>query len=122
MMQGLAMEFVEDPLTFQDQFSISQNQIDVCETAGLSWEGNAAGNTEDYLDLKGQNKPPSFIPGAFTTCGIMALVFSCICAVVGIISISIYGISDLKFTMHESGLGGESAATQGRESASPYRD
>ncbi|OKO96553.1 Iron transport multicopper oxidase FET3 [Penicillium subrubescens] len=56
-MQGLAMTFVEDSLTIQDHFSISQNQIDVCEAAGMSWEGNAAGNTEDYLDLKGQNKP-----------------------------------------------------------------
>ncbi|KAJ5363571.1 Multicopper oxidase type 2 [Penicillium cataractarum] len=119
MMQGLAMTFVEDPLAIQDQFSISQNQIDVCEAASMSWKGNAAGNTEDYLDLKGQNKPPGFIPAGFTTRGIVALVFSCICAVVGMISISIYGISDLKFTMHESGLGDESATAQEREE---YRD
>lgn len=34
MMQGLAMTFVEDALAIQDQFNISQNQIDVCEAAG----------------------------------------------------------------------------------------
>lgn len=122
MMQGLAITFVEVPFAIEDKVSISQSQIDVCEAAGISWEGNAAGNTEDYWDLTGQNTPPGFIPGAFTTRGIVALVISCICAVVGMISISVYGISDLKFTMHESGLDDESAATaQERDSASRYR-
>lgn len=72
------------------------------------------------MDLKGQNKPPGFIPAGFTTRGIVALVFSCICAVVDMISNSIYGISDLKFTMHESGLGDDGAV--GGESAQQYQN
>ncbi|KAJ5362052.1 Multicopper oxidase type 2 [Penicillium brevicompactum] len=123
MMQGLAMTFVEDPLSIQDTFSISQAQKDVCDAAGIAWEGNAAANTVDYLDLKGQNTPPGFIPGGFTTRGIVALVFSCVCAVLGMVSISIYGVSDLRFTMAESGLGGGAAVTTERgASAAEYRD
>lgn len=32
------MTFMEDPMTIQDQFSLSQNRVDVCEAAGMSWE------------------------------------------------------------------------------------
>jgi iron transport multicopper oxidase len=124
LMQGLAMTFVEDPLAIQNKINISQAQIDVCEAAGVSYEGNAAANTENYLDLKGQNTPPGFIPGGFTTRGIIALVFSCVCAVLGMVSISIYGLSDLKFTMTESGLGdGETTVTpQGEVPVRGYHD
>ncbi|KAJ5645758.1 Multicopper oxidase type 2 [Penicillium longicatenatum] len=124
LMQGLAMTFVEDPLAIQDNINISQAQIDVCEAAGVSYEGNAAANTENYLDLEGQNTPPGFIPGGFTTRGIIALVFSCVCAVLGMVSISIYGLSDLKFTMTESGLGdGETTVTpQGEAPVREYHD
>lgn len=123
MMQGLAMQFVEDPLAIQETTSVSQAQLDVCEAAGVAWEGNAAANTEDYLDLKGQNTPPGFIPNGFTTRGIVALVFSCICAVLGMVSISIYGISDLKFTMAESGLrDGDGMVAMGEAPTVHYRD
>ncbi|KAJ5732354.1 Multicopper oxidase type 2 [Penicillium malachiteum] len=57
LMQVLAMTFVEDPFAIQDTTTIPYNHIDVCKAAGVAYEGNAAANTEDYTDLKGQNTP-----------------------------------------------------------------
>ncbi|KAJ5729649.1 Multicopper oxidase type 2 [Penicillium malachiteum] len=112
LMQGLAMTFVEDPFAIQDTTTIPEDHIEVCKAAGVPYEGNAAGNTEDYTDLKG-----------FTTRGIVALVFSVVSAAVGMIAISIYGVSDLKFTMTESGMGDESASIgEVTEVSSEYRD
>lgn len=76
---------------------------------------HAAANAEDFLDLKGQNTPPGFIPPGFTVRGIVALVFSCISAVLGMAFLSMYGVSDLKFTMTESSL-------DGSEETAEYRD
>jgi iron transport multicopper oxidase len=55
LMQGLAMAFVEAPLQIQERVSIPQQQYDVCKAAGIPTQGNAAGNTENYLNLTGQN-------------------------------------------------------------------
>lgn len=49
--------------------------------------GNAAGNTEDLYDLTGENKATPPLPEGFTSRGIVALVSSCIAAVLGLISI-----------------------------------
>jgi iron transport multicopper oxidase len=51
-----------------------------------------SGNIVDYLNLKGQNNPLGFIPAGFITRSILALVFSCVCVVVGIISIAVHGV------------------------------
>lgn len=55
LMQGLGMTIIEAPPQIQDGISIPDQQYDVCRTAGIPTEGNAAGNTENYLDLSGQN-------------------------------------------------------------------
>ncbi|RAO71451.1 uncharacterized protein BHQ10_007463 [Talaromyces amestolkiae] len=115
LMQGLAMTFVTEPLEIQQQIDIPDNHIDICKAGGVAYEGNAAANTKDYLDLKGQNTPPGFIPPGFTARGIVALVFSCVSAVLGMVFLSMYGVSDLKFTMTESGL-------DGSEETPEYRD
>lgn len=57
------MTFISEPLEIQQQIDIPDNHIDICKAGGVPYEGNAAANTEDYLDLKGQNTPPGFIPG-----------------------------------------------------------
>ena len=56
----------------------------MCRAAGVPYEGNAAGNTVDYLNLDGQNKMPAALPAGFTARGIVALVFSCVSAFLGI--------------------------------------
>ncbi|KAJ6123678.1 Multicopper oxidase type 2 [Penicillium samsonianum] len=62
------------PRELQDNLVIPDDHIKVCEAVGVPYEGNAAANTEDYLNMKGENKPPGFIPEGFTAHGIVALV------------------------------------------------
>ena len=50
----------------------------------MPYTGNAAGNTVDYLNLDGQNEMPAPLPSGFTARGIVALVFSCVSAFLGI--------------------------------------
>jgi iron transport multicopper oxidase len=96
LQQGLAMTFVEAPMQLQESLTIPQNHYDACNAAGVKFEGNAAGNTENYLDLSGQNKQVGWLPAGFTTKGIVALVFSCVSAFLGIAFISFYGASGMQ--------------------------
>ena len=96
--QGLAIVLIEDPEGIQKQESqqITDNHKEICEKVGVPWEGNAAGNTENYLDLKGENVQHKRLPTGFTAKGIVALVFSCIAGVLGLAAISYYGMTDIK--------------------------
>jgi len=98
----------------QERLNIPQNHYDVCKAGGIPTEGNAAANTEDYLDLKGQNKQVGWLPAGFTARGIVALVFSCVSAVVGIIFLVVYGLSDLKFKGEESDGAAETSEVAGK--------
>ncbi|RAK74980.1 ferro-O2-oxidoreductase [Aspergillus fijiensis CBS 313.89] len=126
--QGLAMTFVEAPALVQERLTIPADHWEVCRAAGVPDEGNAAANTVDYLDLTGQNAQPAWLPAGFTARGIIALVFSCVSAVVGMGFITMYGLSDLKFTETELGMGelavtDEVAMTEFREEpVTAYRD
>ncbi|KAJ5629486.1 Iron transport multicopper oxidase fetC [Penicillium herquei] len=95
LMQGLAMVMIEAPLQIQERVTIPENHYEVCKAAGVEYEGNAAGNTEDYLDLAGQNKQVGWLPAGFTTKGIVAMVFSCVSAFLGMAFISVYGASGI---------------------------
>ncbi|KAJ5633512.1 ferro-O2-oxidoreductase [Penicillium herquei] len=103
--QGLAMTFVEAPMVLQQRLTVPDDHWEVCRAASVPDVGNAAANTVDYLDLKGQNTQPAWLPAGFTARGIVALVFSCISAVAGMAFITMYGLSDLKFTETEPGMG-----------------
>jgi iron transport multicopper oxidase len=91
MMSGLAATFIEAPLDLQSHLTIPQDQYDICKAGGVKTSGNAAGDTENVFDLDGQNSPPGFIPAGFTARGIVALVFSCLAAFVGLAVIIWYG-------------------------------
>lgn len=93
---GLAMLLIEAPKQIQERITIPDDHYDACKAAGVPFKGNAAGNTENFLDLKGQNKQPGFIPNGFTARGIVALVFSVAAAVIGVTSIVIYGLADIR--------------------------
>ncbi|KAJ5946827.1 hypothetical protein N7454_003666 [Penicillium verhagenii] len=101
--QGLAMLLIEAPLQIQERMSISDAQKDVCRAAGVDFEGNAAANTEDYLDLAGQNKQVAWLPAGFTARGIVAMVFSCVSAFMGMAVISIYGASGIQSKKRQPG-------------------
>ncbi|GKZ89252.1 CAZyme family AA1 [Aspergillus niger] len=126
LMQGLAMTFVEAPLLIQNRLSIPADHKAACEAAGVPWEGNAAGNVEDYLDLKGQNKQPGWIPDGFTARGIVSMVFTVISAILGMGGIVLYGLSDLKFSRKEGAAdvqaAGSGNASQDAGTQEVYQD
>ncbi|KAH6891173.1 Cupredoxin [Thelonectria olida] len=93
VVSGLIATFVENPLELQKTISIPDNHLEACKAAGMATQGNAAGNTEDYLDLTGENIPPPRLPAGFTTKGVVALVFSCIAGILGICVVGWYGMS-----------------------------
>lgn len=112
--QGLGMVMVEAPSQLQQQMSIPSDHLAACAAAGVQTEGNAAGNTEDYTNLKGQNTQPGWIPDGFTARGIVAMVFTVLSAFLGMGSIVLYGLSDLKFVSDN--------AQGGQEEVEEYRD
>ncbi|CAN6614071.1 iron transport multicopper oxidase Fet3p [Trichomonascus vanleenenianus] len=117
MDQGLAMTFIEAPDVLQKTLQIPEGHYDVCRAAGLQYKGNAAGNETDFLNLAGQNAQHPDLPPGFTARGIVALVFSCVSAFLGMATIAWYGMSDLSKTdsiivAHEEGLDEESAVDE----------
>lgn len=88
MDSGLAATMIEAPSVLQEQTVIPQDFMDLCATDGTATAGNAAGNTDDYLDLSGQNRMVPWLPSGFTTKGYVALVFSCVSGVLGVVTIA----------------------------------
>ncbi|KAJ9129952.1 Multicopper like protein [Coniochaeta hoffmannii] len=95
VVSGLAATFVEAPLELQSQLKdkIPQDHLDACADLSVPTTGNAAGNTVDLLDLKGQPEPPKPLPKGFTARGIVALVFSIISGLLGVGTIIWYGLA-----------------------------
>lgn len=75
---------VEQPLALQQTIKIPQNHLDACSSLNVPTAGNAAGNTEDFLDLKGANAAPKPLPDGFTARGIVAMTFSILAALIGL--------------------------------------
>ncbi|KAK5703725.1 hypothetical protein LTR97_002738 [Elasticomyces elasticus] len=95
LVTGLAATIIEAPLELQKTLTIPEDHLEVCREAGVATEGNAAGNTVDVLDLKGQNESVPPLATGFTARGYVALVFSCISAVLGMAVIAWYGAAPL---------------------------
>ncbi|KAH4051143.1 hypothetical protein HBI26_149390 [Parastagonospora nodorum] len=89
---------IERPLDIQRQLAgkIPEDHLKVCEVGSVPTAGNAAGNTKDLLDLSGENKSPGELPAGFTARGIVALVFSCLAAFLGMATIGWYGMRPIK--------------------------
>lgn len=62
IVSGLLATFVEAPLELQKTLELPASHLANCKAAGLPFEGNAAGNRDDFLDLTGQNAPPRPLP------------------------------------------------------------
>ncbi|KAJ4991828.1 multicopper oxidase [Stagonosporopsis vannaccii] len=97
MASGLAITLIEAPLAIQTQLAgkIPQDHWDACTAGNVPVAGNAAGNTVDLLDLTGENKSPGQLPAGFTARGIVALVFSCVSAFLGMGVIGWYGFKPI---------------------------
>ncbi len=52
---GLAVTFIEAPLTLLQTQSIPEAANELCESQGIPIAGNAAGNTQNLTDLDGAN-------------------------------------------------------------------
>lgn len=74
---------VEAPLELQKTLKIPEDHYQACHDSDTLHAGNAAGNTVDLLDLTGENGSPPPLPAGFTARGIVALVFSCLSAFIG---------------------------------------
>ncbi|EFQ33392.1 multicopper oxidase [Colletotrichum graminicola] len=109
---GLLATFVEAPLDLQKTLSIPQNHLDVCAAANVPTAGNAAGNTKDFLDLSGQNTPPARLPDGFTARGIVALVFSCITGILGVLVVGWYGLAKTENGPSRVGYAGSASVAQ----------
>lgn len=106
MDSGLIATMIEAPLELQAQkrrlglgpgiAAIPESHIDACKAAGLLYEGNAGGNTTDFLELANENVPPKPLPAGFEAKGIVALVFSVIAAFLGVAVICWYGVGEIK--------------------------
>ncbi|KAK4497613.1 hypothetical protein PRZ48_010266 [Zasmidium cellare] len=102
--QGLGMLMIEAPDILQTQRdTVPQQHFDTCKAAGIAYEGNAAGNTVNLLDLKGEKKQSTWLPSGFTARGIVALVFSCISAILGMTMIAVYGFLEPVAKQHTVG-------------------
>ncbi|WPH03356.1 Hypothetical protein R9X50_00623500 [Acrodontium crateriforme] len=92
---GLAAVMIEDPLQLQKMVTVPQDHYDVCKAGNVPTAGNAAGNTINVFDLSNQNKSVAPLPAGFTARGIVALVFSCIAAFLGLAAIAWYGAAPI---------------------------
>lgn len=108
METGLVATMIEAPYELQRQnLTIPPAFKEACLAQGLPDSGNAAGHgvavdagvtpndVSDWMDMTGvpMSVPP--LPAGFTPRGIVALVFSCISAVLGIAVVSWYGAGDI---------------------------
>ncbi|EKD17492.1 uncharacterized protein L3040_006607 [Drepanopeziza brunnea f. sp. 'multigermtubi'] len=93
--QGLIATMIEAPLDIQKSQTIPQDHFDACAVGKIPTVGNAAGNTEDFFNLKGANTAPKPLPDGFTARGIVALAFSVLAGVIGCAVIAWYGLADM---------------------------
>ncbi len=92
---GLIATMVEAPLEMQKTLSVPEDHWQVCRDSNTPTTGNAAANTKDLLDLTGANVGVGPLPDGFTARGIIALLFSCLGAFLGIAVISWYGAAPI---------------------------
>lgn len=96
-MSGLVATFVEAPLQIQQRISFPDVMLQQCQRQNIPISGNAANHTESnggLLDLNGEASAPPPLPGGFTAKGYGAMAGCCIAAVIGLITIVWYGLTD----------------------------
>ncbi|KAJ4520486.1 hypothetical protein HRR83_002491 [Exophiala dermatitidis] len=96
---GLIMTFVESPLTLQHQLAdkIPANHWAACAANDPPYlvAGNAAGLTENLLDVSEAPAPHAPLPDGFTTKGIVAMTFSILAGLLGIATVAWYGMGEM---------------------------
>lgn len=62
VVSGLMATFIEAPLELQKTIELPSNHLDACKAGNVPVAGNAAGNTKNLLDLRGEPRPPKPLP------------------------------------------------------------
>lgn len=88
VVSGLVATMIEAPEDLQKSLTIPEDHLEACKAQNIPIAGNAAGNTKNLLDLNGAARSPGPLPSGFEARGIVALVFSCLAAVLGMAVIS----------------------------------
>ncbi|KAI1388946.1 multicopper oxidase [Hypoxylon trugodes] len=89
---GLIATMVEAPLELQKTITIPEDHLKVCANAHIATSGNAAANM-NFLDLTGEPKSPDRLPDGFTTRGKVALAFSALSGILGVLVVIWYGLA-----------------------------
>lgn len=139
---GLSITLIEDPLTLQQSLpsllttstitntttsnnitfeAIPASHFSACalNNPATPTTGNAAGNTLDLLNLKGEPAPANPLPAGFEAKGIVALVFSCIAAFLGVAVIGWYGMKETSGSFGQNGRG-TTVGGDGKEGAGMF--
>lgn len=102
LVQGLAIQLVEAPnelRSFLNYDDLPEDYIGICDASGIHTKGNAAGNTDNWLDLTGQNLQPNSLPPGFTIKGYIAMAICVIAALLGLKEIVDFGMEDVKYSL-----------------------
>ncbi len=97
MISGLVATFVEAPLQIQENIRFPEVMLQQCQKQNIPVTGNAANHTESnggLLDLTGEPSAPPPLPAGFTAKGYGAMVGCCIAAVMGLVTIVWYGLTE----------------------------
>jgi iron transport multicopper oxidase len=81
----------------QERIKFPDEMRQQCILQGVPVEGNAANHTDKnggYFDLSGEDSAPDPLPAGFTAKGYGAMAGCCIAAVMGLITIIWYGLTD----------------------------
>ncbi|KAG0671320.1 ferroxidase fet3 [Maudiozyma exigua] len=93
--QGLAAVFIEDPQTLQQRETLTDNYKEVCDAMNMPNKGNAAGHSDDWLNMDGLPRQPAPLAPGFTKKGYFALIISTVVGIWGLYSITQYGLLEV---------------------------
>lgn len=115
VISGLVATIVEAPQQMQETIKFPEVMAQQCQRQNIPIVGNAANHTESnggLLDLTGEPSAPPPLPGGFTAKGYGAMAGCCIAAVMGMITIIWYGITDSPDSQEESSQSQPSASEE----------
>ncbi|CCK70564.1 ferroxidase FET5 KNAG_0E03050 [Huiozyma naganishii CBS 8797] len=95
LQQGLAAVFIEQPDILQTRETLNENYKEVCSAIGMPNEGNAAGHSDDWLNMDDLPRQPKSLPNGFTFKGYFAFVVSTLVGLAGLWTITRYGLSEV---------------------------
>ena len=113
MISGLVSTFIEAPLQIQQTIHFPDIMTQQCQRQNIPITGNAANHTEangGLLDLTGEPSAPPPLPAGFTAKGYGAMAGCCMAAIMGLITIAWYGLTESPEEDHSQSAGSSQEA------------